>query len=118
MLIPYYTSAPGNYKRVCYFVNWATYRDAPGKELFQRYNSHSRLSSSSLSYHLSTSASQFPTFVTTRPPNPPPPVGKFVPEDLDATLCTHVIYAFSVLDEKTHTLKIFDEDVDIKQSEL
>ena len=42
--------------------------------------------------------------------------GKFVPEDLDPTLCTHVIYAFSVLDEKTHTLKIFDEDVDVKQS--
>ena len=44
--------------------------------------------------------------------------GKFVPEDLDASLCTHVIYAFSVLDEKSLTLKIFDEDVDVKQSKL
>ena len=41
-----------------------------------------------------------------------------MPEDLDASLCTHVIYAFSVLDEKSLTLKIFDEDVDIKDSEL
>ena len=44
--------------------------------------------------------------------------GKFVPEDLDASLCTHVIYAFSVLDEKSLTLKIFDQDVDVKQSKL
>jgi len=67
---PYVPPTPGSYRRVCYFVNWATYRNG---------------------------------------------TGKFVPEDLQPELCTNVIYAFATLDEKSHTLHIFDEEVDIKQ---
>lgn len=29
---------------------------------------------------------------------------KFLPEDIDANLCTHVVYAYADLDEKTHTI--------------
>lgn len=44
-----YLSGTGNYKRVCYFTNWAQYRPDPFK---------------------------------------------FLPEDIDPFLCTHVIYSF------------------------
>lgn len=36
-----------------------------------------------------------------------PGAGKFTPEDIDATLCTHIIYAFATL--KDHRLAEADE---------
>ncbi|XP_055296593.1 probable chitinase 10 [Sitodiplosis mosellana] len=39
--------------------------------------------------------------------------GKFVPEDIDSNLCTHVVYSFAVLDENSLTIKIFDSKTDI-----
>ncbi|XP_017086419.2 probable chitinase 10 [Drosophila eugracilis] len=39
--------------------------------------------------------------------------GKYVPEDIDASLCTHVIYAFAVLDNSSLTIKTHDTWADI-----
>jgi GH18 family chitinase len=42
-----------------------------------------------------------------------PDAGKFVPENLDASLCTHIIYAFAVLkDSKLAPFEWNDEDTD------
>jgi chitinase len=42
-----------------------------------------------------------------------PDGGKFVPENLDASLCTHIIYAFAVLkDSKLVPFEWNDEDTD------
>ena len=47
-----------------------------------------------------------------------PGAGKFTPEDIDANLCTHLIYTFAGLDPKTDEIKgldpWFDLDVDEK----
>ncbi|KAK8767755.1 hypothetical protein V5799_005467, partial [Amblyomma americanum] len=63
-------SAPSggtNKKIVCYFTNWAQYRQGDGK---------------------------------------------FLPEDIDPTLCTHIIYAFGWM--KKHKLSSFDASDDTK----
>lgn len=39
--------------------------------------------------------------------------GKFVPENLDSNLCTHILYSFGSLDPETLTLKEFDVWADI-----
>lgn len=39
--------------------------------------------------------------------------GKYVPEDVDVELCTHVIYAFTVLNGEALTLKPHDPWADI-----
>lgn len=52
-----------DYKVVCYFTNWAWYRQ--GK-------------------------------------------GKYLPEDIDADLCSHIVYGFAVLDRETLTIKPHD----------
>lgn len=39
--------------------------------------------------------------------------GKFVPENLDPKLCTHIIYSFGSLDPTLLTVKEFDKWVDI-----
>lgn len=36
-----------------------------------------------------------------------------MPEDIDPKLCSHVIYAFAVLDPTTHTIKMHDSWADI-----
>lgn len=41
--------------------------------------------------------------------------GKFVPEDIDPNLCTHIIYSFAVLDSNTHLMKSHDPSLDINQ---
>lgn len=42
-----------------------------------------------------------------------PEGGKFFPEDLDTSLCTHVIYAFAVLkDSKLASFEWNDEDTE------
>ncbi|XP_014210222.1 probable chitinase 10 [Copidosoma floridanum] len=56
------------YKVVCYFTNWAWYRQGEGK---------------------------------------------FLPEDIDADLCSHIIYGFAVLDGSTLTIKTHDSWADI-----
>lgn len=40
-------------------------------------------------------------------------IGKFLPENIDANLCTHIIYAFAELDPDTLILKVYDSWVDI-----
>ncbi|XP_020293846.1 probable chitinase 3 [Pseudomyrmex gracilis] len=44
-------------------------------------------------------------------------VGKFLPEDIDGELCTHVVYAFATLDEETFTLDI-DDSADLYRNFL
>ncbi|KAF7994541.1 hypothetical protein HCN44_004013 [Aphidius gifuensis] len=56
------------FKVVCYFTNWAWYRQEGGK---------------------------------------------FMPEDIDPDLCTHIIYGFAVLDSSTLTIKTHDSWADI-----
>lgn len=60
-------SSSNNKKIVCYFTNWAQYRQGDGK---------------------------------------------FVPEDIDPTLCTHIIFAFGWM--KKHKLSAFDASDDTK----
>nr|AUF41628.1 chitinase 4 [Rhynchophorus ferrugineus] len=59
---------PGEYKVVCYFTNWAWYRQGDGK---------------------------------------------YLPSDIDASLCTHINYGFAVLDSNTLTIKPHDSWADI-----
>ena len=42
-----------------------------------------------------------------------PGVGKYRPEDIDPTLCTHIIYGFAVLDSNKLTMKPHDSWADI-----
>ena len=67
------TSRNDEYKVVCYFTNWAWYRQEGGR---------------------------------------------YVPEDIDAELCTHVVYGFAVLDSTTLTIKTHDSWADIDNSKL
>lgn len=39
--------------------------------------------------------------------------GKYLPENIDANLCTHIVYAFTLLDENSLTIKISDSWADI-----
>lgn len=39
--------------------------------------------------------------------------GKFLPEDIDHNLCSHIIYAFTVLDPETLTIKSSNLAIDI-----
>uniref|UniRef100_A0A4D5RA82 Scol-Chitinase n=1 Tax=Scolopendra viridis TaxID=118503 RepID=A0A4D5RA82_SCOVI len=40
---------------------------------------------------------------------------KYVPEDVDPSLCTHVIYSFAILDANTYQLKPHDAGLDVNQ---
>lgn len=42
--------------------------------------------------------------------------GKFVPENLDGRLCTHVVYAFATLDPEKLIMKEFDPWADLDNS--
>lgn len=57
-----------DFKVVCYFTNWAWYRQSGGK---------------------------------------------FLPEDIDSELCTHIVYGFAVLDSGTLTIKPHDSWADL-----
>lgn len=61
-------SSNTDFKVVCYFTNWAWYRQSGGK---------------------------------------------FLPEDIDPELCTHIIYGFAVLDSGTLTIKPHDSWADL-----
>ena len=43
--------------------------------------------------------------------------GKFTPDDIDASLCTHVVYAFANLDPNKHVLTISNYTTDITDGE-
>ena len=45
--------------------------------------------------------------------------GKFLIEDINVHMCTHVVYAFAVLNTQTFKIKIFDQwlDIDLKNYE-
>lgn len=64
--------ADDEYKVVCYFTNWAWYRQNGGK---------------------------------------------YLPEDIDPDLCTHILYGFAVLDGSSYTIKTHDSWADIDNSE-
>ena len=38
--------------------------------------------------------------------------GKMSPDDVDTSLCTHLIYSFAILDESTLQMKIHDQAID------
>lgn len=61
------------FKLVCYFTNWAWYRQEGGR---------------------------------------------FLPEDLDPELCTHILYGFAVLDSNSLTIKSHDPWADIDNSKF
>ena len=42
-----------------------------------------------------------------------PGIGKYTPEDIDPSLCTHIVYGFATLDSSTHKMRIFDRWADI-----
>jgi len=44
-----------------------------------------------------------------------PKDGKFTPEDIDATLCTHLIYSFAGLDAETDAIKPLDPWMDLEE---
>lgn len=62
----------GYFKIVCYFTNWAWYRQG---------------------------------------------FGKYLPEDIDANLCTHIVYGFAVLDYENLIIKAHDSWADFDNSE-
>uniref|UniRef100_A0AAG5DHK2 chitinase n=1 Tax=Anopheles atroparvus TaxID=41427 RepID=A0AAG5DHK2_ANOAO len=62
------SSGNDDYKVVCYFTNWAWYRQGDGK---------------------------------------------YTPDDIDSTLCTHIVYGFAVLDRESLTIKTHDSWADI-----
>jgi len=45
-----------------------------------------------------------------------PGKGKFTPEDIDPSLCTHLIYSFVGLEEKTSTIKSLDTWMDLEDN--
>ena len=47
-----------------------------------------------------------------------PAVGKFTPENIDPTLCTHLIYSFAGLDSFNWTMKSLDPWMDLEVSNL
>ena len=65
------TKPDSGFKMICYFTNWAWYRQEGGK---------------------------------------------FLPEDIDTDLCTHVLYGFAVLDGSQLTIKSHDSWADIDNS--
>ena len=45
-----------------------------------------------------------------------PGVGRMTPDDIDPTLCTHIMYGFATLDTNTLLLKAYDTWADIDNS--
>merc|ERR1712008_414314 len=64
-------TVPDEYKVVCYFTNWAWYRQGEGK---------------------------------------------YTPDDIDPSLCTHIVYGFAVLDNKKLLIKPHDTWADYDNS--
>jgi chitinase len=42
-----------------------------------------------------------------------PGIGKYKPDDIDPTLCTHIVYGFAVLNGETLTIRTHDSWADI-----
>lgn len=45
-----------------------------------------------------------------------PGPGKYIPEDTDTNLCTHIVYGFIVLDGDQFTVRIHDSWADVDNS--
>ena len=45
-----------------------------------------------------------------------PGVGKYKPEDIDPTLCTHIVYGFAKLDEEELVIKPDDSWADVENN--
>jgi chitinase len=45
-----------------------------------------------------------------------PGIGKYKPEDIDSSLCTHIVYGFAVLDPTTLIMSPHDSWADIDNS--
>ena len=45
-----------------------------------------------------------------------PGIGQMTPDDIDPTLCTHIMYGFATLDTNTLLLKAYDTWADIDNS--
>ena len=43
--------------------------------------------------------------------------GKYLPEDIDENLCTHIVYGFAVLDYSNHVIKAHDSWADFDNRE-
>ena len=71
---------------VCYYPNWPYYRQGKNLIYYQRF------------YYS-------PCLLIGN--------GKYEVEDIDASLCSHIIYSFVVLDANTHLIKIHDQWLDI-----
>jgi chitinase len=41
--------------------------------------------------------------------------GKFLVENIDPMLCTHIIYAYAGLDNVTHSIQILDSNLDTEE---
>ena len=44
--------------------------------------------------------------------------GKYLVEDIDSTLCTHIMYSFVVLDPATYLMKIDDPSLNIDRGNI
>ena len=44
--------------------------------------------------------------------------GKYLVEDIDTSLCTHIMYSFVVLDPSSHLIKIHDDWLDVQLGNL
>ena len=84
---------PSKQKIVCYYPNWAYYRK--GTYLHTNCKHLSEIIKDVL--HFSGNA-------------------KHIVNDLDAKMCTHLLYSFATLDTKTYEMKVFDKwlDIDLK----
>lgn len=47
-----------------------------------------------------------------------PSSGKYTPDDIDPTLCTHIVYAFAVLDSNKLVIKPHDTWLDVEHSKI
>ena len=44
--------------------------------------------------------------------------GKYLVEDIDTSICTHIVYSFVVLDPSSHLIKIHDDWLDVQLGNL
>lgn len=86
----------------------------PAKKIicYCKYATHSgyqsNIKKSKAKFHLVITISLVTNWSVHRPGE-----GKFVPENIDPDLCTHIVYAYSVLDPETLTIKSSNPSIDI-----
>ena len=87
------TVVTAGFRFICYFPNWATYRDG----IFT-------IGIATLFINLIL----FNVFSLLHKGD-----GKYEVDNINATLCTDMVYAFAILDNNTYTIKEFDLNVDL-----